>query len=58
MFLFPAVDIQDDNGTIALLAEDFNFASLWRLDTSEQDGAKAYEDDRTFMAVDSLSPVI
>ena len=55
MFLFPAADIQDDNGAIALLAEDFKFASLWRLDPDKQDGGKAYENDRTFMDLDSLS---
>lgn len=57
MFLFPAADIQDDNGVIALFAEDFKFASLWHLDPDDQDGVRAHEDDQTFMDLDSLSPV-
>jgi hypothetical protein len=58
MFLFPAADIQEDNGTVALLAEDFNFASFWRLNNHELDDVNAYENDQILMDYDSLSPAI
>jgi hypothetical protein len=55
MFLFPAADIQDDNGTVALFAEDFNFASLWRLD---HEGVDEYDTNPVFESFESYAPAI
>ena len=43
MFLIPAADFQDDNGALALFAEDFHFASLWRMNLYENNNAETHE---------------
>jgi hypothetical protein len=58
MFLLPAVDIQDDNGVVAFFAEDFNFASLWRLDPDGREYVDKCDADKTIEDHEALAPVI
>jgi hypothetical protein len=57
MFLFPAADIQDDNGTVALFAEDFNFASFWQIDPDGRVEMDEYEANQVFKTCESYAPV-
>jgi|WetSurMetagenome_2_1015567.scaffolds.fasta_scaffold142162_2 hypothetical protein len=58
MFLIPTVDVQDDNGVVALFAEDFNFASLWRWYPDVRKDIDKCDVDKTIEDLEALAPVI
>jgi hypothetical protein len=58
MFLIPTTDIQEDNGIVALFAEDFNFASLWALDPDAREYIDKCDTDETFEDLEALTPVM
>jgi hypothetical protein len=58
MFLIPTADVQDGNDVVALFAEDFYFASLWRWNPDVREYIDKCDTDKTFEDLEALAPVI
>jgi hypothetical protein len=56
MFLIQTTDIHEDNGAVALFAEDFHFASLWQFEPDAQDAEEEYDSDGVFETVEAPAP--